>query len=144
MNTNLIAKQSIFIDVSPANVWHALVTPELIKRYLFGTEAVSDWKVGSIIKYKGVWNGKPYEDKGTILSLVPEKLLETTYWSSMSGLDDSPKNYKKVTYKLTSKNNGTWLTITQDANASEEEKDRSEGNWKVVMNSLKELLEAGT
>jgi uncharacterized protein YndB with AHSA1/START domain len=141
MKKTYIATQSIVINAPAAKVWVALVTPEMIKQYLFGTEAVSDWKVGSQIRYRGVWNGKTYEDKGTILKLVPGQVLETTYWSSMSGLADVPENYKKVTYALTSGKGGTTLTITQDNNATEEEKNHTEQNWKMVLDGLKRLVE---
>jgi uncharacterized protein YndB with AHSA1/START domain len=142
MNNKLLAEQSIVINAPATMVWHALITPELIKQYLFGTETITDWKVGSPIVYQGVWQGKRYEDKGTIVALVPDKLLETTYWSSMSGVADSPENYKKVTYKLTPEKTGTRLTITQDNNATEEEQKHSEGNWKMVLDGLKKLVES--
>lgn len=122
MSNRFIVKVSANINASPARVWKALTDPTMIKQYLFGTEAVSDWKEGSSIKYKGVWQGKTYEDKGKILKVIPENLLVSTYWSSMSGLPDKPENYKKVTYGLINANQGTKLTITQDNNASEEEK----------------------
>ncbi len=110
---------------------------------MFGTDAVSDWKVGSPITYWGEWNGKTYEDKGTILELVPERLFVSTYWSSMSvsGLPDTPENYKKVAWKLQPEKNGIRLTVTQDNNASEAEKNHSEENWKMVLKKIKELLE---
>lgn len=138
---NLIVKASITINASPAKVWEALTKPELIKQYLFGTEAISDWKVGSSIVYKGVWEGKQYEDKGTVLEVTPEKLLVSTYWSSMSGMPDIPKNYKKVMYELEPAEGGTKLTITQDNNATEESKAHSEGNWKIVLAGLKKVVE---
>ena len=46
MDKPLIARASIHIDAPLAKVWEALVTPELITQYLFGTTAVSDWKDG--------------------------------------------------------------------------------------------------
>jgi uncharacterized protein YndB with AHSA1/START domain len=141
VSKNLIAKQSITIDAPASKVWDALINPEMIKQYLFGTDAISDWKVGSPITYKGSWDGKAYEDKGTVLNVVDEKLLESTYWSSMSGTSDAPENYKNVRYELIPINNGTILMITQNNNATEEEKNHSEQNWKMVLNSLKELLE---
>ena len=141
MENNLIAKSTISINTPVSKVWDALVNPELIKQYLFGTEAISDWRVGSSIVYKGTWQGKTYEDKGTILELVPEKLLVTTYWSSMAGQADIPENYKKVTYKLNSENNQTILTITNDNNESEEARNHSQKNWDMVLSSLKDLLE---
>lgn len=141
MSNPFIAKQSIAINASPAQVWEALTNPEMIKQYLFGTQAVSDWQVGSPIVYKGEWQGKAYEDKGTVLEAVPEKLLVSTYWSSMSGVQDIPENYKKVTYEITAGDNGTVLTITQDNNATQEAKKHSEQNWKIVLEGMKKLLE---
>ncbi len=141
MGKNFIAKSSILIDAPPSQVWEALTNPKMIKQYLFGTDAISDWKVGNPIIYRGIWNGKSYEDKGTILSVVPEKLLVSTYWSSMSGLADSPENYKKVTYQLTLENNQTMLTISNDNNATKEDRDHSAKNWDMVLSALKKLLE---
>lgn len=138
---NLIATAKITIQAPVSRVWHALVDPEIIKQYLFGTEIVTTWQVGSPIVWKGIWQDKPYEDLGTILAFVPEKYLQMTYWSSMSGLSNDPKNFKKVTYELTTNNQTTTLTLTQDNNQTEEEKIHSEQNWTMVLNSLAKLLE---
>lgn len=59
----------------------------------------------------------------------------------MSGIADKPENYKKVTYEITEGSNGTQLTITQDNNATLDEKNHSEQNWKIVLEGLKKLLE---
>ncbi len=142
MNTSLVAQAFITVNASPAKVWEALINPDMIKQYLFGTEAVSDWKVGSSITYKGVWEGKHYEDKGMVLEVIPEKLLVSTYWSNMSGVPDIPENYKKVTYALTpAEGGGTTLTIIQDNNTTEESKAHSEGNWRMVLEGLKKVVE---
>jgi len=141
MGHNFIAKVEITI-IAPINkVWEALIDPELIKQYLFGTEVVTDWKVGNPIVWKGVWQGKVYEDKGEILRVIPEKLLETTYWSGMAGLSDKPENYKKVTYELMEENGNTKLILTQNNNPTEEDKNHSEQNWETVLEGLKKLLE---
>ena len=141
MKKDFIAMQSISIHASPDAVWDALINPATIKKYLFGTEAISDWKAGSQIIYRGIWEGKTYEDKGTILKIIPGKLLESSYWSGISGLEDIPENYKKVAYKIKPEENGVELTVTQDNNADEEEKTHSEQNWKMVLEGLKKILE---
>jgi uncharacterized protein YndB with AHSA1/START domain len=141
MNETFTAKASIEIDALVATVWKALVDPVMIKKYLFGTEAISDWKVGSTITYKGIWQGRPYEDKGTILELIPDSLLKSTYWSGMSGLEDKPENYNTVTYALSEKKGRAILTVTQDNNPTKESAAHSESNWGVVLKSLKELVE---
>ncbi len=141
MSENRTAKTSIILHAPAAKVWEALTRPELIKQYLFGTEVTTDWRAGSPITYRGVWEGKPYEDKGQILEIVPEKRLVSTYWSAFSGLPDQPENYQMVSYELAPVEGGTRLTITQDNNASEEDVEHAEGNWNMVLESLKKVVE---
>ena len=141
MNNAYISKASTIINTSTSKVWDALTKPELIKQYMFGTEVITDWQVGSSITYKGIWDGKAYEDKGKVLQIEIEKLLVSTFWSSLAGLPDIPENYKTVRYDLTPEDNGTRLTITQDNNDSQEEATHSEQNWKMVLDGMKKLLE---
>lgn len=61
---NLTAKAEITINTPISKVWEALITPELIKKYFFGTNVSSDWMEGSEIIWKGEWEGHLYEDKG--------------------------------------------------------------------------------
>lgn len=141
MKDTFTATAKVTIKVDAARVWDALTNPKLIKRYLFGTDAKSDWKVGSSITYTGVWEGKTYEDKGTILELVPNRLLKSTYWSSFSGKPDTPENYNMVTYALSQNGRETTLTVTQDNNPTRESADHSTENWKKVLAAMKDLLE---
>ena len=141
MNDKYIARAITTIRAPVSKVWQALINPEIIKQYLFNTDVISDWKVGSPIIYRGEWEGKPFEDKGEILEIEPEKLLKSTYWSPLSGVPDSPENYHTVTYTLSDKGDNTEVTITQDNNATEQEKEHSERNWKTVLAGLKNLLE---
>jgi uncharacterized protein YndB with AHSA1/START domain len=129
------------INAPVEKVWEALTTPELIKKYFFGTHVKSDWKVGSSIIFTGEWEGKTYEDKGTIKELEPNKKLKYTYWSSMSGIEDKPENYVNITYDLTADGENTQLTITQDNIPGKEMKEHSIENWNKVANGLKKLLE---
>jgi uncharacterized protein YndB with AHSA1/START domain len=142
MNKTYIATASTIMNAPASKVWEAITNPALIKKYLFNTDVVSDWKVGSPILYRGEWQGKPFEDKGQILEIVPEKSLVSTHWSPMSGVPDIPENYHKVTYRLLEKDGKTEVTILQDNNASEEEKAHSEANWQAVLEGMKKLVES--
>lgn len=141
MKPNLTARANISINAPVSKVWDALTKPEIIKQYFFGTDAKSDWKVGSPVTFMGEWEGKKYEDKGTVTGNELNKLLSYSYWSSMSGKVDKPENYANVTYELAQRNNATDLTITQDNIADEKTKEHSEQNWRSVLNDLKKLLE---
>jgi uncharacterized protein YndB with AHSA1/START domain len=142
MNKGYVAKASTTINAPASKVWEAITKPELIKKYLFDTDVISDWKVGSPIVYRGEWQGKPFEDKGKILEIEREKRLVSTHWSPLSGVADIPENYHTVTYELSPMAGKTEVTILQDNNASEEEKTHSESNWKTVLEGMKKLLES--
>jgi len=141
MNKTFVARATITVNVPISKVWDALTKPDLIKQYLFGTEVTTDWQVGSSITYTGKWEGKTYEDKGKILQSEPGRLLVSTFWSSLSGLPDVPENYKTIRYELSTEDDATRLTITQDNNDTQEEANHSEQNWKVVLEGIKKLLE---
>jgi uncharacterized protein YndB with AHSA1/START domain len=141
MANKLVAKSSIVISAPVGKVWKALIDPAQIKEYLFGTNTVSDWQKGSTITYEGEWQGKEYKDKGTIIDIVPEKLLHTTYWSSMGGKEDNPENYNNVIYELEPRGETTMVTISQDNIADEEGLKHMEENWGLVLSNMKKLLE---
>ena len=141
MSANLIAKASTSISAPASRVWEALTNPEIIRQYLFGTQAVSDWKEGSPLEFKGEWEGKNYLDKGIILKSEPEKIFQYTYLSSFSNLPDRPENYANVTYELHQDDGETILTVKQENIANEEARKHSEKNWEHVLKTLKDLLE---
>jgi uncharacterized protein YndB with AHSA1/START domain len=138
---NLTATTSVLINKPVSVVWKALIDPEKIKEYLFGTQTETDWKPGSPITFRGEWQGQTYEDKGKILEVKKEKLLSYTYWSSMSGKPDMPENYATVTFTLIPGDEVTKVTITQDNNFSEESRLHSENNWNTVLKTMKEKVE---
>jgi len=141
MEKKFIAKASIEIGADLAGVWKGLTDPYSVRQYFFGTELHSTWKKGSPISFRGVWEGKAYEDKGTILEIEAPNYLKYNYWSSFSGQPDLPENYAVVTYALKSKGTLTELSVTQDSIATEEAKKHSEQNWLMVFDGLKKLLE---
>jgi uncharacterized protein YndB with AHSA1/START domain len=142
MSNKFTAKASIAINAPKDKVWEALTDPDMIREYLFGTNTETDWQKGSSITYKGTWKGQAYEDKGTIIDIVPDKLLHTTYLSGMSGKEDKPENYANVIYEITEQSGKTVLSITQDNNETDESRRHSEQNWNTVLEGIKQLVEA--
>jgi uncharacterized protein YndB with AHSA1/START domain len=132
---------TIDIKAPVAEVWKGLTDPEIVKQYFFGTNVKSDWQVGSPITFSGEWEGKTYEDKGTILEITPGWYVKYSYWSSMSGTEDKPENYADVTYALSEKDGVTAIAVTQDNIKDEGSKEHSEKNWQMVFDGLKKILE---
>src|SRR4030095_14678042 len=141
MKSNIKAQVSININASIAEVWDALTNPKIIKEYFFGTNTITDWKVGKPIRFTGEWEGKTYEDKGTVLEFERNKLVKYSYWSSMSGIEDKPENYVIVTYKLDGMDGRVNLTVTQQNIPDEKTKEHSVENWKKVLDGLKNVVE---
>jgi uncharacterized protein YndB with AHSA1/START domain len=137
-----IAKASTTIDAPAAKVWDALVTPASIKEYMFGTNVSSDWKEGGAITWKGEWQGKAYEDKGVIQKFDAPRVLRYTHFSPLAGLPDTPENYHTVTVELSDRGGATEVALSQDNNATEEEKEHSEENWRMMMDGLKKFVES--
>jgi uncharacterized protein YndB with AHSA1/START domain len=153
MDKGKIARATVTIGVSRDRVWKALTSPAEIKRYFFGTNAVSNWKPGSPIVWNGEWEGKPYEDKGTVLEANPGRLLRYTHYSPLSGEPDVEESYHTVTIALSdaaeplappnSASTSTRLVLTQDNNRTDEAREHSEKNWATVLTGLKTYLEGG-
>lgn len=135
------AQASITTTAPVAKVWDALINPSIIKQYMFGTNAVSDWKKGSSVVYRGEWEGKPYEDKGVIVEIEPEKRIVMDYYSSFSADTAAADNHRLIAYALESNENTTTLTVTQDNNPSAEAAAESTQNWEYILGEMKKILE---
>jgi len=141
MNKEFDAKASTTINAPTARVWDALINPTSIKQYMFGTNVTSDWKKGSRILWKGEWEGKAYEDKGVILQIEAQRKLQYSHFSPLAGLPDKPENYHTVTIELTGKGSQTLVSLIQDNNANQKEREHSEKNWATMLAGLKKFLE---
>jgi len=141
MTQSLTATAAVTINASPDRIWRALTDPTEVKQYLWGTEMVADLRKGGQITYTGVWEGKPYEDKGTVLEIDPPLLLRTTYYSPLSGKPDLPENYSEVTYAVSREGDASRLTVTQGNIENAEGVAKMETNWGGVLESIKKMIE---
>ena len=141
MSEQSIARATTTVEAPAAEVWEALVTPATIARYMFGAKVVSQWQEGSPISWSGEWKGKPFEDKGTILRLEPERLLQYSHYSPLSGLPDAPESYHTVTIELREEGGRTHVTLTQDNNPTDEAREHSETNWRAMLDGMKRVVE---
>jgi uncharacterized protein YndB with AHSA1/START domain len=91
--------------------------------------------------HRGEWQGKPYEDRGTILKIEPPTLLVHDHWSEVSGLPDQPGNYQEVSWSLSERDATTELTVAERNLPSEEARALSEQGWETALSGLKEMLE---
>lgn len=141
MTENHISTSTIEIDAPPSRVWDVITDPEAMREFFFGSEVVTDWVVGRPIIWRGVWEGKPYEDKGEIVAFEPGRLLVTTHFSPLTGQPDAPENYHTLTWTLEPRGTRTVLTLSQDHNPSPQEAAHSQGMWDTLLDSVKEITE---
>jgi uncharacterized protein YndB with AHSA1/START domain len=134
------------VNAPPTAVWKALTTASTLKQFFFGSDISTDWSVGSPIRFRGAWKGKPYEDKGDIQAFDAGKRLAFTHWSPLSGMEDKPENYHIVTFDLRPTGAGTEVVLTQtNQNDSEpltaENRQEYAKNWTMVLDGLKKAVE---
>ncbi|WP_166118118.1 SRPBCC domain-containing protein [Acetobacter farinalis] len=132
---------TLLIKAPRAAVWEALTSPPIIERYFFGTVLKTDWRVASPMLFSGTYQGRTYEDHGTVLTFAPPTSLSYSYWSSFSETEDRPDTRLIVGYFLEDDGESTHLTVTTSNCATEEQAQHSVETWQVVLNGLKALLE---
>lgn len=147
----LVIKNTIVINAPASEVWDALVNPKQTKKYMFGCEAISNWKVGDPLLWKGSYEGKEMVFvKGHIKEIQPEKLLVyTAYDPNNPSIEDKPENYLTITYSLTSNRGKTTFVVTQgDYNTVADGKRRYEESynngegWHPLLVQIKSLVES--
>ena len=136
------------VNAPPAAVWTALTNASSLKQFFFGSDIVTDWRIGSPIRFRGNWKGKPYEDKGTIQSFDVDGRLAFTHWSPLSKLEDKPENYHIVSFDLRPVSGGTEVVLTQiNQNDNEpltpENRQEYAKNWSMLLDGLKKSVEGG-
>ena len=88
MDHHLRTSSTVSINAGLKEVWDALVNPDKIAEYLYGTQTITDWKVGSEIIFQGQYEGWDYKDKGIV--------KELTYGDSSSRFDFNTHNHYHV------------------------------------------------
>ncbi|NND77418.1 MAG: hypothetical protein HKN39_04485 [Flavobacteriales bacterium] len=142
MNNELIVSKSIKINATEEKVWNVITDPEKIKVYLFGTETITDWNIGSPIVFQGEYEGNTYKDKGNVLRNEAYKVLQYNYWSGFSGLEDREENYSIVTYEIEkTSDNAIRFTWTQVGFSSEQGHQHMENGLPKMLEQIKDLSE---
>ena len=141
MTGKYVATSTITIEAPPSRVWSVLTDPGAIKEFMFGSDVVTDWTVGSPIVWRGIWEGKEYEDRGSVLEFDPGRRLTVTHFSPLSGQEDVPENYHTLTWTLEDRSGATELALSQDNNPRPEAAEHSKGMWDSLVQGVKAIAE---
>jgi uncharacterized protein YndB with AHSA1/START domain len=132
----------VVVSASRDRVWDALTKPDIVKQYFFGTNLVTDWKVGSPLYFRGEWEGKAYEDRGTVLSFQEGTSLSFDYWSGFSGLEDRQELRQIIRYDVEETDGRVKVSVHQSNVDTQARADHSAKNWSGVLEGLKKLVES--
>jgi uncharacterized protein YndB with AHSA1/START domain len=149
MSQPLIIENTTTFRAPAAKVWNAFTNPEETKKYMFGCEALSDWKEGSPLIWKGTFNGvELVAVKGTIKKIRPGKYLEYTVIDPNNPkIPDLPENYLTVTIDLTEEDGQTLATVTQGDYSTVADGDNrykhsiDGGGWTPILEAIRALVE---
>lgn len=131
----------LHIKASAIRVWDTLTKPELVKIWQFGSDLITDWEVGNGIRFITEWEGKVFEQWGSILEVQPHKLIRYSLFAPRPNLEDSPENYFVMSYVLTDHSNFIKLEIIQEDNRPNSFEGEPQGEENPILNSLKKLAE---
>jgi len=129
--------------LAPAGkVWLALTTPDLVKRWQYGSDLLTTWEPGTPIVFRNEWNGHVFEQKGTVLEFEPTTRLKYSLFVPRPDLQEVPEHHFFMTYALTESDGQTSLLIRQeDPRPSPPDASGSQDGGPDVLATLKELVE---
>ncbi len=129
-----------YIETTPEKLWEALTSSGFTRRYWFGSEVRSDWKVGS--PFALVMDGKT-TDTGEILEADRPRRLSYSFKHELyEELRNEPTS--RVTFTLEPFGSLVKLTVAHDGLVEGGKYLGAISNgWPAILSGLKSLLETG-
>jgi uncharacterized protein YndB with AHSA1/START domain len=139
MATNI---SKLTINATPQKVWDVLTKPEHVKHWQYGSNLQTTWEVGSQIKFVTEWEGKTFEQWGTVLEFRSPLMLRYSLFAPRPGVEDKPENYFEMIYSLTTDGSQTKLEIRQEDNRPGAVQETEQGEENPVLKMLKQIAES--
>lgn len=129
------------IQATPEKVWQVLTQPAFVKLWQYGSQLQTNWKVGGKIKFITEWEGKVFEQWGTVLEFTPPVKLRYSLFAPRPGVEDKPENYFEMIYSLTAGNGQTQLEIIQEDHRPTAVQEPQQGEENPILKLLKQVAE---
>lgn len=133
---------TINLNASVNKVWNVLTKPEFVKQWQYGSNLITDWEIGSDIKFSTKWEGVIFEQWGKVLDVIPYKLIRYTLFAPRPDIEDKPENYFVMNYILSDEKNYIRLDIIQEDNRPGAIQEDPQGEENPVLSILKALVES--
>lgn len=131
----------ITINAPTQRVWNALTKPELIKLWQYGSDLITNWEVGSDIRFRSEWEGKIFEQWGKVLEVRTNESVKYSLFAPRPDLEDKPENYFIMSYALTADKGQTKLEIIQEDKRPDAVQEELQGEENPLLQSLKKVAE---
>ena len=132
-----------FIRTTPQKLWHALTTPDFMRRYFFGAAIEADpaWKKGA--SWKMQFPDGMITDQGEVLEVVPLKRL-VLRWRNEFMPKLKSEGYSRCVMTLEPVKGTVKLTITHTMDRPKSKTIAAVADgWPQILSNLKSLLETG-
>lgn len=139
MATNI---STIYLNTPIEKVWNALTKTELVKQWQYGSDLITDWKIGNEIRFRNEWEGQVFEQWGTVLDVIPNQKIKYSLFFPRPELEDKPENYFIMSYILSEENQKTKLEIIQEDNRPGAVQEEPQGEENPILQGLKALIES--
>jgi uncharacterized protein YndB with AHSA1/START domain len=132
----------IYIRTTPGELWAALTTPEFMKKYWFGMNFETDWKVGS--PWRLVFPDGRVADTGEIVEIEkPSRLV--LKWRNQFRPELQEEGEARCVIEIEPAGEVVKLTITHEIDKSDSKLIGAVSiGWPKILSSLKTLLESGS
>ena len=100
---------SVIVPASPPETWRVLTNDT--GTIFMGATFHTTWRQGDALVFEGDWQGNTYRDHGVLVTVDPDRQLQFTQFSSMSGKADAPENYDLVTFDLSPEDQQTRVDL---------------------------------
>src|SRR5215831_6300451 len=130
-----------YIRTTPEELWAALTSPKFMKKYWFGMNFETDWKVGS--PWKLVFPDGRIADSGEIVEFDrPRRIV--LKWRNEFRTELTTEGYARCSIELEPQDGAVKLTISHTIERAYSKLiEAVSGGWPRILSNLKSLLETG-
>lgn len=139
MATNV---SKITINAPAEKVWDTITQPAKVKLWQYGSDLITNWEIGSDIKFVTEWDGQVFNQWGKVLAYEPVQLVKYSLFAPRPGLEDKAEHYFEMHYLLAGHGDHTELTIVQEDNRPGAVQEPEQGAENPVLKMLKDIAES--